>query len=412
MAEPAKINVRALMDSSDLQRPAPVDPPAPALMSKFIDWDEFWSKDRTEVEWLHDEVLARGRGHSIYAKHGTGKSLFSLWVSVEMVKAGHVVIYADWEMSEDDLYERLSDMGHGPGTDLSRLRYLMLPDLAPLNTHQGAQQMGSLVDDAMLSWPEKDVAVVIDTISRAVEGEENSNDTIQGFYRHTGLELKRRGVTWVRLDHAGHDGEHARGASAKGDDVDVVWRLSTTDDGIQLKADKRRMGWVPEKVNFAIKTSPVLKYEPVAGSWPAGTQDVARLLDELAVPLEAGMRASMTALREAGKGRRGVIVTAAQRYRRMVEASRVEGRNLTKTPTGHTSGHAGHTPPENGGTHPGHTDEIPHSHGADTPPDTPGHTSAADWDTEPPLRSRGSVPGLDDDEDYPTGPRNSGSNAR
>lgn len=290
----------------------------------FIDWSAFWAKDQNEAEWLLEDVLARGRGHSIYAKHGSMKSLFTLWCCLEVLRAGAVVIYADWEMGESDLYDRLTDMGCGPGTDLSRLHYLMIPAIPPLNTPEGGRELALLVDSVQADFPGRHVCVVIDTIGRAVVGEENANDTIQDFYRFTGLELKRRAMTWVRIDHAGWEGSHARGASAKGDDVDVVWKLARTEDGIKLTADKRRMGWVPEMVNFKLETEPVLRYDKAVGSWPLGTQEVATLLDTLKVPTEASARTCTTRLREAGVGRRAVVVQAAQRYRRMVDAAKEE----------------------------------------------------------------------------------------
>jgi hypothetical protein len=48
---------------------------------QFIDWIESWSKDRTDPEWLYDDVLARGRGHALFAPAGTKKSLFTLWIA-------------------------------------------------------------------------------------------------------------------------------------------------------------------------------------------------------------------------------------------------------------------------------------------------------------------------------------------
>ena len=90
-----------------------------------------------------------------------------------------------------------------------------------------------------------------------------------------------RGVTWVRLDHAGHEGEHARGASAKGDDVDIVWHLQSADDGLTLKVNKRRMSWVPEHVVFRRVDDGTLRYEPTKSLWPDGTKQLARILDAL-----------------------------------------------------------------------------------------------------------------------------------
>lgn len=332
----------------------------------FVDWTDFWLKDRSAPEWLFEDVLARGRGHSIYAKHGTGKSLFALWISMELVKSGHVVIYADYEMGADDLFDRLSDMGHGPETDLQRLRYLLLPDLQPLNSAGGAQEFGAILDEVQAGWPDRHVVAVIDTIGRAVVGEENSNDTILGFYRHTGMELRRRGVTWVRLDHAGHEGTHARGGSAKGDDVDVVWQLSPTDNGIELHADKRRMSWVPEKVALSLVTDPVLRYVPVAQSWPTGTYEAAEALDRLGVPLGESSRSAQDLLKGAGKGRRKQVVLAALKYRQTL----AKGPETPREPP--------REPPfvAEMGTTPGTTTQIPSPYGAEPPPEPVGTTPA------------------------------------
>jgi len=338
---------------SDMPQAAAENPAAP-----FMDWSDFFSRDRSQSDWLHEPVLARGRGHAIYAKHGTGKSLFTLWMAKEIVAAGHVVIYVDYEMSEDDLYERLTDMGCDDPEALARLRYLLLPSLAPLNTPEGAAELMRLVDDERERWPRRQLVVVIDTISRAVRGEENSNDTIQGFYRETGLALKKRGVTWLRLDHAGHEGNRARGASSKGDDVDVVWRLSATDAGVRLDRDKGRMGWVLERVVFEKVTEPLLSFRAAPVAWPAGTTETADLLARLGVPVNDSTRAAAAALKAAGHGRRHAVVVAAQKC-----------RQRSGTTPGTTLG-------DEAGNRAGNQREKPLSEGAEAPPESPGTTFA------------------------------------
>jgi len=406
------IDIRKLMAERGF--PAAPEPHVePDSHARFIDWPEFWAKDRSEVEWVFEDVLARGRGHSFYAKHGTGKSLFSLWMCMEVVKSGGVVVYADWEMGEDDLYERLSDMGYGPSTGMGNLRYLMLPEIPPLDTQAGARAFGAVLDEVMAAFPGRSVTAIIDTISRAVEGEENSNDTIQAFYRFTGMELKRRETTWMRLDHAGHEGTHARGASGKGDDVDVIWRLVKTDDGVELLNEKRRMGWVPERVAFKMKESPYLHYEKSAGSWPAGTHDVARALDELGVSVDAGMRAAKKALAEAGNGRRGTVVEAAQRYRRSVRKARELERGNLPEPTRETPPETlGDTLSRTTGRHQGDGWQEPHSNGAETPGRHRETPSASDEEAGGFPRRGNPAPALDDlgDDGYefPRGPLNGG----
>ena len=282
----------------------------------FVDWAEFWAKDQREADWLFDDVLARGRGHAIYAGFKTGKSLFTLSVAARLALQGVAVIYLDFEMGEDDLYDRLSDMGYGAGTDLSHLHYAVLPSQPTLDTALGALALFEKVDAVQKTHPDEHVAVVIDTTARAVAGEENSADTYRDFYRYTGLGLKQRGVTWARLDHSGKDqSKGQRGSSAKGDDVDVVWRLVRTDNGIELRRDASRMGWVPAKVAFRQLAEP-LRFVRIAEDWPSGTAEVATVLDGLDIAPEAGERPAGQALRNSGHQAGQHLVRAAQKYRR------------------------------------------------------------------------------------------------
>ena len=81
----------------------------------FIVWAKFWDRDYNEAEWVYDDVLARGRGHSIYAVHKQGKSLFMLYIAAQLATgaAPVAVVYLDYEMTEADVHDRLEDMGYG-----------------------------------------------------------------------------------------------------------------------------------------------------------------------------------------------------------------------------------------------------------------------------------------------------------
>ena len=284
----------------------------------FIDWPTFWERDHDEAEWVYPDVLARGRGHALYAAHKLGKSLFMLWVAAQLATGPDpvVVTYFDYEMTEADVHDRLEDMGYGPGTDFSRLRYALLPTLPPLDTAAGAGALMRLVDGVQNEWPDHHLVLAVDTIGRAVQGKEDPADTIRDFYRHTGIELKRRGITWVRLDHAGKDlGRGQRGSSGKGDDVDVVWALTKTENGVCLRREVSRMAWVPDKVTFAMSEEP-LRYRRLTGDYPEHTGETANLLDRLGVPLDASTRTAAAALKALGEGRRRQVVIAALRFRK------------------------------------------------------------------------------------------------
>jgi hypothetical protein len=333
--------------------------------SRFIEWPAFWTKDRAASDWLVEDILARGRGHSIFAGHKVGKSLLMLWLSVTLAQRPDVlVVYLDYEMGEDDLYERLADMGCGPDSDLSRLRYALLPSLAPLDTSEGGRELAALVGREMAAHPGCHPVVVIDTIGRAVQGEENPADTIREFYRCTGMELRRLGVTWARLDHAGKDpAKGARGSSAKGDDVDVVWQLVKIEGGLELVKVAARMGWVPERTSLRLEEGP-LRFVATPTSSPAGTLEAAELLDGLRVPLDASRRVAATALRSADQGRRTEVLLAALRYR----------RERAEAPEGGPGTTLGTTPRSSLGTTPGTTPPISSPGAAEPPPEPPGTT--------------------------------------
>jgi len=286
-----------------------------------IAWDDFWTRDRTQEEWLVPPFLARGRGHSLYAPAKGGKSLFTLYVTARAA-AGLAVLdhpggapvrtlYLDLEMTEDDVYERLVDMGMGPHVDLEPFAYHVLPSLAVLDSQAGGDEVLELAraHDADL--------VVVDTTSRVIGGEENSADTMRGFYRWTGGPLKAAGIAALRLDHAGKDLDRGqRGSSAKADDVDVVWRLTPRDGNrYDLQATHRRMGWVPQTTTIH-QTADPLAFSVATDSWPAGTREAAERLDALDVPLDHGKTKARAALSAAGIKVSNEALAAGLRWRR------------------------------------------------------------------------------------------------
>lgn len=282
------------------------------LRSMVVDWPTFWSADMIDAEWLYEPVVARGRAHALYATGGTGKSLLALNIATTVALAGHRVLYVDYEMTADDLLERLEAMGYGPTTNLASLFYILTPDLPPADTVTGGARVvraANLFDVEL---------VVFDTFARAVTGDENEADTIRAFYRHTGAPLKAAGRAFLRIDHAGKMLERGqRGSSAKNDDVDVVWEMVRRDgDAFRLTARKRRMGWVPETVDMMLDPHTATFVVTSFGTWPAGTDEAAEILDELGVPLDFGRPKAARMVRDAGRQIRNGVLSAALKYRR------------------------------------------------------------------------------------------------
>jgi hypothetical protein len=297
------------------------DGPAPEWGITPLDWAQFWKQDAPIADWVAEPLVARGRATAIYSRAKVGKSLLGLDIAAAKATGRSAlgqppanpvpVVYVDMEMTAADLRERLEDLGYGPDDDLSQLRYYQLAPLPPLDSDEGGELMAEVAVSAGAEL------VVIDTMARAVEGDENSADTYRSFYRYTGRRLKAANIALLRLDHEGKDGAQGqRGSSAKNDDVDIVFRLIAEGNRIKLRRTHSRVPWVPAEVDIVRQEEPLLRHVVASDGWPAGTSEVARLLDEHDVPLDAQTATACRALRSSGQGRRREIVIAALKFRR------------------------------------------------------------------------------------------------
>ena len=226
----------------------------------FLDLREVLTGHFEDQHFLLEPLIPLGRQISIYASGKTGKSLLMLEVVCSMATGTGIwgnkdhdpihVLYADFEMTPQDLKERLETLGYDLdhpkfGILTAHLRYAQLQPFAPFDTREGGEQMEELVRETGAKL------VVIDTLIRSVEGEENSADTIKSFYRFTGQRLKAMGVTLVRVDHAGKDAARGqRGTSAKRDDVDVVWWLTVNGEELTVTCEASRMAWLPQEFSL------------------------------------------------------------------------------------------------------------------------------------------------------------------
>ena len=294
-------------------KPEPVTPiPTPdEMLSMLVDWKTFWSLEHATEEWLAKPLIAKGRQTALFAGAKTGKSWLTLNVVAALASGKPILgqpaqppihcLYLDYEMIESDLYERLEQFGYTEDDDLSHLHYALIPNLPPLNTTEGASAIMKLVELT------KAEVVVIDTTGRAIDGEENSADSYREFARTTGLSLKRANVACVRTDHAGKDGgkkQGQRGSSAKNDDVDIVYRLDKSDDGLTLKRTHTRISWVPETVNLVVEDfddiiTIRLRTKEQRG-WTVKEIGIAHRLDELGFPIDIGVNEVQRQLKDQG----------------------------------------------------------------------------------------------------------------
>jgi hypothetical protein len=308
------------------QPPAVIDVYQPDATSVFIDWQVFAKRDTDAHDWLVENFWPLGRAMALWAGAKEGKSELVLWCAAKLAMGEHPwtgtamtpidVAYFDFEMTEDDLDERLSDFGFDLDR-LDRLHYALLPPIHALDTETGGAELLGLVESVNAQ------AVIIDTFARVVNGEENSADTVKEFYRHTGIRLKQAGIGYLRLDHAGKDRtRQMRGTSAKRDDIDIIWAQRRTTTGVLLDCTgSSRLNWVGPQLavdrDVDAKTGIVSYSSSVRIGWPSGTAEKAAELDQVNLPLDAGRPAAVAALKAAGlKPGRLQVLGSALKYRR------------------------------------------------------------------------------------------------
>jgi hypothetical protein len=262
-------------------------------------------------DWLVERFWPIDAHMHIFAAPKTGKSLLMLWIAANLALGRdpftwepikrYRVSYVDNEMTWKDLQERLNDMGLAFDELAGWLLYYSYPVLAPMDT-----QTGGIETLEMMRAYDSNV-LIIDTLSRVVKGEENSNDTYRNFYNHTGRLLKANAVAMSRLDHAGHDPHKSRGASAKADDVDLVFgleRRSGADEsaGYRLNRTHARMSGISETIELALTDEPVSIKSTHVRLWSEPAIRKAKELEALGAPLNMSQRDAIKLLRDAGIG--------------------------------------------------------------------------------------------------------------
>lgn len=301
------------------------DPPSIRDRLPLIDWHALWLAE-DEQEWIVEPVLPARRLVALYSAPKVGKSLLMLELAVGIATGERVlgylpdrarrVLYVDFENDpRGDIRDRLQAMGRAPD-ELDDLCYLSFPRLAKLDTAFGAADLMAAVAEYECE------VVVIDTISRAVGGEENENDTWLNFYRFTGMALKAAGVACVRLDHTGKDAERGmRGGSAKYGDVDAVWRLAkVADETYRLDCTDNRLPIAEKTIVVRRELLPRLHHAVQAegrrAAWDAQQDEIVRALGELDAGPDVTVRRARDLLSGTGiSARNDRLAEAVKRYR-------------------------------------------------------------------------------------------------
>jgi AAA domain len=284
-----------------------------------VDWETIWTEESVDPEWFVEPLIERGRQIAIYSEAKAGKSLLLLEIALALSTGRAVlgngerkpvkVMYVDMENTRQDLRIRAAAMGY-EGEVLSNLVYYSFPDLSYLDTEGGGVDL-----HALAKYHSADL-VIIDTLSRVIEGEENANDTYHNFYKHTGVKLKAEGISLVRLDHSGKDPSRGmRGASSKTTDVDEVWQMLVDDELITLNRTHSRSHHGEDRVVLRRLDTPVLHHSPTGGDGRDDVEQIIVKLELLQVPAKASLAKANAAVEADGWKVARRLVDAAQKRR-------------------------------------------------------------------------------------------------
>jgi hypothetical protein len=265
--------------------------------------------DTAVREWVVERFVPAGVSVSVVAKAGSMKTLLVQSVAVAVasgaeswaglrISRARKVLYIDMELTADDLRERLVDLGVTPETNLDRLIYLHLPALPPLDSHEGGAAVEAVCEAHQLARGD---VVVLDSTQRILVGPENESDTIRAYYVHTGVRLKRRGLTVIRLDNTGKNEENgARGSSGKVDDVDLELRLTRNGTQLTLKATKTRQRDTLDSLLVTLSNDDDghITFSTAADPYQAAVVHTVGLLDRLGAPADLSQRKAKEFLAE------------------------------------------------------------------------------------------------------------------
>lgn len=288
---------------------------------ELIDFASFEDTDDTIVTGL----VHPGRWTAVAAPAKTGKSDLLVNVAVHLAAgidpfdrtpvAPCTVLYLDAEMGRHDLRARIIETTSTPPEQLDRLH---ATDLVPrLNTPDGALKLLTAVHRLGVN------VVIIDGINGTVDGPENDDTTWRPLYDLVIHRLKASGIAVLTADNVGHDptAKRPRGSSVKLDKPDAVVIVNRTDSGLKFATSHRRTNSYPAEWYLSRSGGDgdgLITYAHVNTAWPAGTEAIIALLDELGVDPAVGRPAARKAIKAAGvTGVRDTALATAIRYRRV-----------------------------------------------------------------------------------------------
>jgi hypothetical protein len=211
--------------------------PGGTVWERAVPVDALLVAEDASVDWIAEPVLAPGSFTILAAPRGLGKTHVALSLAVAVATGGvwcsrritpGRVLLIDRDNPRREVKRRLRAWGAAGLGD--RLRILTRDDAPPLTDARAW---------AVVPFADYDV-VILDSISAATEGVNESEAGATGKALAPLLDLARRGPAVLVLANTRRDGEVVRGSGALGDRADIVYELR---DATDLVPDPKAATW-------------------------------------------------------------------------------------------------------------------------------------------------------------------------
>lgn len=209
---------------------------SPGLEGRVLIHD--WMEGEVQTpDMLIDGILYAGRIHALNGEPGKGKSLCALWASLQVMNAGHNVLYLDAENGPRVTTSRLIDLGADASIVQRHFRYysgmhlvIMKESLAKLTATFQEAAPALVVFDSMS-----------DFLGMAGASEDNADDITRWITKIV-QPLKDQGAACLILDQLTKSregrGNYARGSGQKLAKTDVTWSLTQEKPSTEREWDR------------------------------------------------------------------------------------------------------------------------------------------------------------------------------
>ena len=217
--------------------------PAPELTKNYI-----------ATDWLVENILEQGSVNLLFGEPSSGKSLFALdW---GFCIAGGI----DWHNSRTTQVDVVVIAGEGHLGMKRRLKALELKyDRKAPNNLFISQQPAQLSDPVNALWVANSIKekcknpglVIIDTLHRNIEGDENSSQDIGIFINNIDIFIRPLGAAVLIVHHSGHGAkDRSRGSSSIRAAMDGEFVATKNDHGIILSCCKAKQFVYGHRLNL------------------------------------------------------------------------------------------------------------------------------------------------------------------